>query len=434
MKKIIGYILLLLSLQNSSLSQTITAEVEYKILSYQCEYCQVSTYTKLLNSILYISDYKNLIEATDEALDRQQLGRNCCCKWNKDNDHSYIESSSPKYEKNTLRVVPKLYKKYNHIEQYGIINNLRRFCMAIDGDFIKWQKYFVEEQAKLEAKELQNQKEAKEQEIKRQEENKRKEFQKNEEFINKHAKTLNDLISDKDFENAALKYTDLYKSGFSISLESSNYRDIIQEGLNSSHNQYFELGTKDLQQIITSNLNGFYQLIKDKTETVEIIFDYNGKGHINDVSTGINLANRLVLKKVGDFDVYAKSKGTFQLTVEQIQNPKKMYFDIWVAPNLIICKSGNKYFEKTFLSASKFREEISVVHNEQVPVGKYWKVRHDLKILKVNGTLINQTELVVLDTEKKLSQRLGMKITRATGSLAILSWLTLRFIEFSSVK
>ncbi len=290
-----------------------------------------------------------------------------------------------------------------------------KVCDPIENDFNKWKKiYDAEEQKKyLETK---------------------KQEQKEKELFDSDFDKLETYISNKDFEQAALLYTNLSIGRFANDAVLISKRDIIQNGLNNSNTKIAIISSEDMNSIILSNSENFKEMFKENTQNIEILFDQKGNGSINNVPCKIRNGKPFVLKEVGAFKVYCKSKGTFQLTTEQIQDPNKMYYDIWVSPNIRISKNGNKYFKKTFLSASVFRDQISVVNNNQVPNGKYWKVRHDLKLLKVNGAEIVREEQLVRDSENKLSSRLGMKIARGTGSLAILTWLTMRTIEYSSVK
>jgi hypothetical protein len=257
---------------------------------------------------------------------------------------------------------------------------------------------------------------------------------KEKETHNKNLEELENSILIKDFENAAMKYAEISKSKYSDDPFLKGLKETIQIGLNNSINVVISLSQDDMQSIISNNRQYFNELFKNKISTVEIIFDQNGFGYVNNEKVNIKNLKLYSVKEIGNFKVYCKSKGTFQLSTEQIQNPNKMYYDIWVAPNQKISKNGNKYFKKTFLSASVFKDEVSVINDNQVPYGKYWMVKHELKLSKVNGIEINREELLIKDSEKNLSRRLGMKIARGTSSLAILTWLTLRFIEFSSVK
>jgi hypothetical protein len=245
---------------------------------------------------------------------------------------------------------------------------------------------------------------------------------------------LEKVILNKDFEKAALLYQDLANGKFGNNEFLRRKKEIIQSGLNNSTTKVAALNSGEINRIILSNRDSFKELFKDKAESIEIIFDQKGNGFINGSPSKIINVNPVVLKEVGNFKVYCKSKGLFLFSLEQIQNPNKTYNDIWVSPDIKICKIGNKYFKKSLFSASLLRNEISVVNNNQVPNGKYWKVRHELKLYKVNGTEINQEELLVKDSEHRLSPRVGMKMARATGSLAIITWITFRFMEYSSVK
>ena len=258
--------------------------------------------------------------------------------------------------------------------------------------------------------------------------------QKDKETFDSEFGNLENLISNKEYEQAALLYTNLSNGKFANDAFLNSKKDIIQNGLNYSNTKIAIISPEELNSIILSNREYFKEMFKETTQNIEILFDQKGNGFINDLPCKIRNGKPFLLKEVGKFKVYCKSKGTFQLTTEQIQDPNKMYLDIWVAPNIKVIKNGKKYFKKTFLSASIFRDEVSVVNNDQVPSGKYWKVKHDLKLYKVNGTEIVREEQLVRESENNLSRRLGMKIARGTSSLAILTWLTLRFIEFSSVK
>jgi hypothetical protein len=394
-------------------SQNISGEVEYETSYFQCRHCYLTAKIKSLKSINTISDFKYIPQIYLAALDDEGhyglLRRESDCPVN--GSHGIRESDVPTSEIKKLINIPK--ERYNG--QWLETWIIEKVCKKINSEYQKWVKIYDQEQAK---KQLENQ-------IREDKEKK--------EFENKSV-YLETLILDQDFENAAILYTELSNGKFGNDPFLVSQKEIIQNGLNNSNGKVANLTPAQLNDIINWNRASFKELIKDKPETIEIIFDQKGNGFINEKPSKIYYSKPIVLKEIGKFKVYCKSKGTFQLSTEQIQDPNKMYFDIWVSPDLKISKIGNKYFKKTFLSTSVFRDEVSVVNNNQVPNGKYWKVRHDLKIYKVNGTEINREELLIKDSENRLKSRLGMKIARSTGSLAILSWLTFRFIEYSSVK
>ena len=400
----------------SLFSQNISGIVEYEITYWECKYCHFTGKEKKLKNILKISDYKYLpslyLNALDDEAEYGSIKSSYCALSNNVNNwHSNVEVDLPTTEKKSFENI----SKDRIIPEWFTSGRLEKVSYKINADFIKWKKIYDDEQEKKSLA------------IKKQE-------QKDKELFDSEFDKLEKLISNKEFEQAALLYTELSKGKFSYNEVLKSKKDFIQSGLNNSTTKTAILNSEELNGIILSNREYFKELIKDKPETIEIIFDQKGNGFINNSPSKIRNSKPFVLKEVGNFKVYCNSKGTFQLSTEQVQNPNKMYMDVWVAPNQKISKKGNKYFKKTSLSASVFKDEVSVINNNQVPYGKYWMVKHELKLSKVNGIEINREELLIKDSEKNLSRRLGMKIARGTSSLAILTWLTLRFIEFSSVK
>ncbi len=411
-------IFLFLIIQTALIAQT-SGIVSYDRIAneynYKCQYCNQEATKYYVEAIKKVSDYKlldcvfmyeNNLEARSEMAESLLRNNNCTSTLNRS-------------EKCEVKRVSKDLNKTRRITQYcrGITlenwnKNFNEFCNSgprfatifEKSDFEKFKNYRLA----LEDKE-----------------NKKFKIE-----IDK----LENFILDNEFEKAAVLYTELSKGKFANDAFLNSKEDIIQNGLNYSNTQIAIISPEELNSIILSNTEYFKEIFKETTQNIEILFDQKGNGFINDVPCKIRNGKPFLLKEVGKFKVYCKSKGTFQLTIEQIQNPKKMYLDIWVAPNIKVIKNGKQYFKKTFLSASIFRDEVSVVNNDQVPSGKYWKVKHDLKLYKVNGTEIAREEQLVRESENNLNGRLGMKIARGTSSLAILTWLTLRFIEFSSVK
>jgi len=246
---------------------------------------------------------------------------------------------------------------------------------------------------------------------------------------------LEKLMFNEEYEKAALLYTELSKGKMGSNEFLKSKKDIIQSGLNESTLKIAVLSDEVKKEIVTMHKEIFRaEFIKKKVESIEIIFDQSGVGYIDDVQTVIRNYKPSILKEVGLFKVYCKSKASFNLTIDETNNPNKPEIDIWVAPGIKICNKGNRYYKKTFLSASILSDEVQVINNSQVPKGKYWRVRNYLKEFKVNGIKIYNEELSKKESEDRLSRRLGIKIARGTGSLAILTWLTMRTIEYSSVK
>jgi len=416
---------LFLIIQTSLIAQT-SDEVSYNRLAnaytYKCQYCNKEATSYYLLSIKKVSDYKlldcvfmyeNNLEVISNLAESNLRNGKCTSTLNR-SEKCVVNKVSTDLNK-TERITQ--YCGGNTLENWN--KNFNEFCnrnpdfatIFEKSDFEKFKKY------RLALEDKENEK-----------------FKIENEKFKIEIDKLENLILDNEFEKAAVLYTVLSKGKFGNDEFLKSQKEFIQSGLNNSTIETAILSTEDLNRIILYNNVYFKELFKENSQSIEIIFDQKGKGTINDSPTKIKNINPFVLKEVAAFKVYCKSKGTFQLTTEQIQDPNKMYLDIWVAPNIKVIKNGKKYYKKSFLSASIFRDEESVVKNDQVPSGKYWKVKHDLKLYKVNGTEIVREEQLVRESENNLNRRWGMKIARGTGSLAILTWLTIRTIEYSSVK
>jgi hypothetical protein len=397
-------LIILLFLTNLTLVAQDKLNGSYKVksihVSLKCYYCGKECSNEVITKITDLSDYRLIGYLIDKGTFNDYKIGDC---------YSKCQSALNKSDKHDLRE-PKSENKTEiktQICEITVINETKLMGYKSyfeETDFEKYKKYCLS----LEKKDK--------------------------ESFDSEFDNLENLISNKEYEQAALLYTNLSNGKFANDAFLNSKNDIIQNGLNYSNTKIAIISPEELNRIILSNREYFKEMFKETTQNIEILFDQKGNGFINDVPCKIRNGKPFLLKEVGKFKVYCKSKGTFQLTTEQVQDPNKMYLDIWVAPNIKVIKNGKKYFKKTFLSASIFRDEVSVVNNDQVPSGKYWKVKHDLKLYKVNGTEIVREEQLVRESENNLSRRLGMKIARGTSSLAILTWLTLRFIEFSSVK
>lgn len=401
---------------NVLLSQNISGEVEYEISSWECKYCRLPGKKKVVKSILKVSDYRYLHQLFFAAeKEEAEFGcvkyswNHCSLSTNVNEVHSIIEIDVPVTEKKSF---DRISKDFNF---WVNISDLEEVSKKINADFIKWKKFYDQEQEK------------KNYEINKQEKKEKEQF--DTEFDN-----LEKLISNKEYEQAALLYTKLSSGKFGYNELLKSKKEYIQSGLNNSNSKTAILNSEELNKIIQSNKNYFKKMFLETPQNIEIVFDTEGNGTINGSPTKLRNVSPFVLKEVGSFKVYCKSIGSFQLSTEQIQNPNKLYFDIWVSPNQKISKKGNKYFKKTFLSASIFKDEVSVINDNQVPYGKYWIVKHELKLFKVNDINIHTDELLVKQSEDDLSKRFWVKIGRGTGLLASVSWLTLRIIEYSSVK
>ncbi|MEY4571208.1 MAG: hypothetical protein RLZ10_401 [Bacteroidota bacterium] len=405
-------------------------------VSFKCKYCNNEAAAYAVATIKNVSDFKVLdcifmYESNEEVKSQDKLDAL---------KYGYVKCTSALNKTyrcvNGLKITDEV--KIERITRYCKVEetldlwnkNFDEFCAKHPrfssyfekNDFNKFKEY------RLKKEKIDSENRLKEQKIEQDK------LEKEKDIFNREQDKLDNLISIQEFEKAALFYSELKNKGrFYSDSRLIKQKDSIQSGLNSLSSGIITLEAKELTSIILNNKAFFIELLNDSPKTIEIIFDQNGIGYINEVESKIKCTPKIE-KVIHGFNVYSRAKGDFNLTIEQIQNPKKMYYDIWVAPNIKVQKSNDKYYKKTWLTASLLNDNIQVINDERVPKGKYWKVEHVLKHYRANGESLKTEELMIKNSENKLSKRLGVKISRSVFWVTSLSWLTLRYIEYSTVK
>ena len=277
--------------------------------------------------------------------------------------------------------------------------------------------------------------------------------QKNAKIRNDNEKIIVDYLDKKKFDEAIKNFNKLNKNDVNnlLALKEKIRQAYVKEYY--KRQPVLELSKEDLLYIIKTGSYSHGKYLLDILNRcggkATLLFDESGKGFINNTPTIINVSPP-VIKELDNFQIYGKTKCELELSKEIKEYEKKQKNTFMASPNDKVYEINNKVFRYSFVSQpikskSKSYENVKysksiygnvkeVRKDKRIEGGKYWILQPKIEVVKINGIDVSENPIEVKIDEKRLKRRLLVSLSRITTILAASTWITLRYIEYSTVK
>ena len=279
--------------------------------------------------------------------------------------------------------------------------------------------------------------------------------QKNAKIRNDNEKIIVDYLDKKKFDEAIKNFNKLNKNDVNnlLALKEKIRQAYIQEYYKSQ--PILELSKEDLLDIMGPYAYGKYllDLLNRCGGKATLLFDESGKGFFNNTPTTMSsliYISRPVIKELDNFQIYGKTKCELELSKEIKEYEKKQKNTFMASPNDKVYEMNNKVFRYSFVSQpikskSKSYENVKysksiygnikeVRKDKRIESGKYWILQPKIEVVKINSIDVSENPIEVKIDEKPLKRRLLVSLSRITTILAASTWITLRYLEYSTVK
>jgi hypothetical protein len=277
--------------------------------------------------------------------------------------------------------------------------------------------------------------------------------QKNAKIRNDNEKIIVDYLDKKNFDEAIKNFNKLNKNDVNnlLALKEKIRQAYVQEYYKSQ--PILELSKEDLLDIVKTGAYSYGKYLLDILNRgggkATLLIDESGKGFINNTPTIIYFSPP-VIKELDNFQIYGKTKCELELSKEIKEYEKKQKNTFMASPNDKVYEMNNKVFRYSFVSQpikrkSKSYETVksakSIIGNvkevrkdKRIENGKYWILQPKIEVVKINGIDVSENPIEVKIDEKPLKRRFFVSFSRITTIVAASTWITLRYLEYSTVK